>query len=62
MIKVKYTPSQSSRHDTFNIEDYGISMAEWEVLANDEKERFLRDFVEHEPPYWTVDYFTEKPE
>ena len=58
-IKVKYTPNQSSRSDVYNIEDYGITTEEWMNMDEDQKRIFLSDLVEHEPPYWAVDYFTE---
>ena len=60
-VKVKYEPSQSSRSDVYDIENYGITVDEWMDMDEDDKRTFLRDMVEHEPPYWTVDYFTEEP-
>ena len=62
MIKVKYTPNQTSRSDSFNYSDFGLSREEWMELSDDEKIEMLNNGMEHEPPYWTVDYFTEEPE
>jgi hypothetical protein len=62
MIKVKYTPNQESRSETFNYSDFGLSREEWIALSEDDKRSMLNEWVEHEPPYWTVDYFTEEPE
>jgi len=62
MIKVKYIPNQTSRSETFNYSDFGFSQEEWMALNDDEKIEMLNEGMEHEPPYWTVDYFTEEPE
>jgi len=62
MIKVTYTPNQTSRSEVFNYSDFGLSREEWMALSDDDKTIMLNDGVEHEPPYWTVDYFTEESE
>ena len=61
MIKVTYTPNQTSTSRTFDYSDFGMSYEEWMALSDDEKREILNDSMEHEPPYWTVDYFTEEP-
>jgi len=62
MIKVTYTPNQTSTSRTLDYSDFGMSYEEWMALSDDEKREMLNDGMEHEPPYWTVDYFTEEPE
>lgn len=58
-IKVTYEPNQLSRTDVFTPADFGLSDEDWELMSDDDKRSLLTDAVEHEPPYWAVNYITE---
>lgn len=60
-IKVTYEPNQSSRTEVFTPTDFGLSDEDWNLMDEDDKRSLLIEAVEHEPPYWTVNYITENP-
>ncbi len=58
-IRVRYSASQSERHEIWTPEDLGFTEQEWKELPEDKKREALMTAAESEPPYWAVDSFEE---
>lgn len=59
-ITVKYGVSQSRTNATWDLEDLGLSVEEWNEMSKDKKEEILMEMMENDQPYWMVETFEEK--
>ena len=57
-VKAKYEVSETSKTDTWDVEDLGYSPEEWSELSEDAKNKVLIDAIV-EQPYWCVASYEE---
>jgi len=59
-IKVRFEVSQNFTTETFDIEDLGLTIEEWQKKSEDEKREILMDCMDlSSQPYWMVDTYSE---
>jgi hypothetical protein len=59
-IKVRYEVSKNFTTETFDIEDLGLTIEEWQKKSENEKREILMDCMDlSSQPYWIVDNYSE---
>ena len=58
-IKVKYSASASEKFDTWDMDDLGVTIDQWNGMTEDERNQVLMAAAESEQPYWAVDKYEE---
>lgn len=57
-IKVRFEVSQTHTYETYDLEDLGITLEEWNEMSDDAKNILLMDMVTDQP-YYQVDRIKE---
>ena len=60
-IRARLEPNEKVKYVSFSLEEFGLTIAEWEGLTDKEKETYVNDAIISLPdtPYWVVDNFSE---
>jgi len=60
-IRVNLAVSQNTDYETYDLEDFDLTIAEWESMSDYEKSDIIQKAVNNLPeqPYWVVDSFSE---
>lgn len=58
-IKISLEASETSHKTTVDIEDLGFTTNEWDLLAENQKQKAVQKYVMglQEQPYWMLDNF-----